>query len=57
MNNQPKINDDVTHELSLILDDLKEIISLDSIRKAITDAYNTGMVKLFLENFKRNEEK
>ena len=24
MNNQPKINDDVTHELSLILDDLKE---------------------------------
>ena len=37
------------------LDDLKERISLDSIREAITDAYNTGMVKLFLENFKRNE--
>ena len=39
------------------LDDLKEIISSDTIRKAITDAYNTGMVKLFLENFKRNAGK
>ncbi|MHA1474341.1 MAG: KEOPS complex subunit Cgi121 [Promethearchaeota archaeon] len=37
------------------LDDLKELCSLDSIRKAITDAYNTGMVKLFLENFKKNK--
>ncbi|QEE14457.1 KEOPS complex subunit Cgi121 [Promethearchaeum syntrophicum] len=39
------------------LDDLKREISSDSILKAITDAYNTGMVKLFLENFKRNVEK
>lgn len=38
------------------LDDLKELISSDLIRKAITDAYNTGMVKLFLENFKRIEK-
>ena len=37
------------------LDHLKELISSDSIRKAITDAYNIGMVNLFLENFKRNE--
>lgn len=39
------------------LEDLKKITTLDSIRKAITDAYNTGMIKLFLENFKRNVEK
>jgi len=37
------------------LDDFKELISSDSVREAITDAYNTGMVKLFLENFKKNE--
>ncbi len=38
------------------LDDLKEYISSDSIRNAITDAYNIGLVKLFLENFKRNKK-
>jgi tRNA threonylcarbamoyladenosine modification (KEOPS) complex Cgi121 subunit len=38
------------------LDDLNEFVSPYSIRKAITDAYNTGMVKLFLENYKRNEK-
>ena len=37
------------------LDDLKDFVSLNSIRKAITDAYNTRMVKLFLENFKKNK--
>ncbi len=38
------------------LDDLKEFVSSQSIRETITDAFNTGMVKLFLENFKRNEK-
>ena len=37
------------------LDDLKDSTSSDLIREAITDAYNTGMVKLFLENFKKNK--
>jgi len=29
------------------LDDLKDFVSLNSIRKVITDAYNTGMVKRY----------
>ena len=39
------------------IEELKEVISSELIRKAITDAFNIGMVKLYLDNFKRNVEK
>ncbi len=39
------------------IDELKEAISPELIRKAITDAFNIGMVKLYLDNFKRNVDK
>jgi len=39
------------------LDELKSMISSELIRKAIADAFNIGMVKLYLDNFKRNVEK
>ena len=38
------------------LNDLQNNISPDLIRKALTDTFITGMVKLYIENFKRNME-